>query len=147
MTGLNPILIGAAILLAGAALGVMAMLSPKNRAAFVFAQLAIMTGIYVGFALINLDSAEHIQRSQITALLIESIVSLSFVFIGLALLNTARAWMLGALILLHGGVDLLHLILNSTYSPEWYAFACIIYDAFVGVTAIWLLTDKAAEGQ
>jgi len=146
MTGLNPILIGATVLLAGCSLGVLAMLSQKNRAAFILAQLALMTGIYVGFAIVHLDSAEYIERSQLTALLLESIVSLGFVFAGLALLNTVRVWMLGVLILLHGGVDLLHLVLHSPYSPEWYAFACIIYDAFIGVAAIALLTEKTAEG-
>jgi hypothetical protein len=145
MTGLNPIFIGAVVLLAGAAIGATAMLSPRGRAGFVFGQLALIVGIYIGFALIGLDPLETASRADWSALLIESITALAFVFVGLAILNSDKPWLLGALILAHGGIDLLHLMLRADYSPDWYEFLCLIFDAMVGAAAIWLLSDATAE--
>lgn len=137
--GFNPLLIGAAVLLAAAAVGATAILSPKRRAAFVYAQLCLMVGIYVGFGLTALDAADFIGRSELSVLIIESAVALVFIFAGLGVLHTARSWLLGGLILAHGGVDLMHLFFKAAHSPDWYDFACILYDAIVGVAAIWLL--------
>ena len=66
--------------------------------------------------------------------------ALLFLLLGLAVLQSGRVWLLGVLILAHGGVDLLHLLMKSETSPAWYAFLCAIYDAIVGVGAIWLLS-------
>ncbi len=140
MTG--PILIGASVLLAAAAIGVMAMLSPVRRAAFAYAQLMVMAGIYVGFAIAGLEAADFVGRPQLSAVLVESMIALGFVFAGLGVFASNRTWLLGVLILAHGGVDLLHLLLDVGYSPDWYAFACLIYDALVGVGAIWLLSKS-----
>lgn len=78
MTEFTPIMIGATLLLAGGAVGVMSVLSPKARAVFVYAQLVLMAGIYVGFAIASLDAADIIRRSDWSALLLESIVALGF---------------------------------------------------------------------
>lgn len=146
MTGLNSILIGAAILLAAAAVGATAILSPKRRAAFVYAQLCVMVGIYVGFALVALDAADFVGRAELSIVTTEAVVALIFMFAGLGVLHTARSWLLGGLILAHGGVDLMHLLFGAEYSPDWYEFACILYDAIVGVATIWLLSQKPAAG-
>ncbi len=145
MTGLNPFLIGAGVLLAGGAIGVLAVLSPRSRPAFVYAQLILMAGIYVGFAISSLDAADHIQRSDWSALIIESFTALAFLLGGLAVLYSSRVWLLGAMILAHGGVDLIHLLIGADYSPDWYEFLCILYDAIVGVAAIWLLSESPAK--
>lgn len=145
MTEFTPIMIGATLLLAGGAVGVMSVLSPKARAVFVYAQLVLMAGIYVGFAIASLDAADIIRRSDWSALLLESIVALGFVFAGLAALQSSRPWLLGVLILAHGVVDLAHLVFGGALSPNWYAFVCILYDGIVGLAAIWLLSLRSAQ--
>lgn len=145
MTEFMPFLIGAALLLAGGAVGVMAILSPRARATFIYAQLVLMVGIYAGFALSSLDAADIIRRSDWSALLIDTMVALGFVFAGLAALQSSRPWLLGALILAHGSIDLAHLLLGSAHVPSWYAFVCILYDGIVGVAAIWLLSERTAK--
>jgi len=146
MDGLNPILVGLTVALAAGAVGVMAVLSSKSRAAFVYAQLAVMVGVYQGFALVALDAADFVRRAELSSVIIESGLALAFVFAGLAALSGPRAWMLGALILMHGGVDLAHLLFDVDLAPDWYAFACIVYDAIVGVAAIRLLSNKPGDG-
>ncbi len=143
MEGFYPILIGASAVLALSAVGVMAILQPQARAQFVYAQLCVMVGIYVGFAIAELDGADFITRSDWSPLLIESALGLGFLFGGLAILRSARVWMLGLLVLGHGGVDLAHLLIDGAAGPDWYAFACILYDAIVGVAAVVMLSDRA----
>lgn len=142
MSGLNPILIGVTVLLAAAAVGSTAVLSPKNRAAFVYAQLVLMAGIYVGFAIAALDAATIIQRSDWSTLLFESLVAMAFIGGGLAVLNSDKAWLLGALILGHGGVDLIHLFAGGV-APGWYAYLCVLFDAIAGSAYVWLLSKNS----
>ncbi|GJL90793.1 hypothetical protein [Hyphococcus sp.] len=143
MIGPAPILILATILLAGAALGVTAAMPAKERASFVYAQLVLMAGIYVGFAIIGLEPVETANKAKWSALLIEGVAAIVFMLAGHSVLSSNRAWLLGALILVHGAVDLAHLLTSRTYSPDWYEFSCAIYDAIVGVGAIWLLTPNS----
>ena len=145
MTDLNPIFIGATVFLAAAAIVATMVLSPKNRATFVYAQIVLMVGIYVGFAVAGLDPLESARKAAWSAVLIESIVAMVFVMIGLNLLSGAKAWMLGALILAHSGVDLAHLLMGAAHSPDWYEFLCLIFDAIVGVGVIWLLSEKTPQ--
>ncbi len=140
MTGLNPIMIGATIALAAAAIGVTAVLSPKTRAAFVYAILVMMAGIYVGLAIAHVDGMSFVTRAGWSVLMVESFIALGLMLAGLGVLGSSRPWLLGALILLHGGIDLIHLLMKAAHSPDWYAFLCIIFDAMVGVAAIWLLS-------
>ncbi len=144
MNGIYLILIGAGVLLAGSAIGVMAVLSVKNRPAFVYAQLVLIVGIYVGFAIFNLDATGDIQRSGWSILIIESFTALAFLMGGLAVLHSSRALLLGVMIFAHGGVDLAHLLIGADYSPDWYEFLCIVYDAVVGVAVIWLFSKNEA---
>lgn len=146
MTGTTPILILATVLLAGAALGVTAAMPRKERASFVYAQLVLMAGIYVGFAVIGLEPVETANKAKWSALLIEGVAAIIFMFAGHSVLASNRVWLLGALIMAHGAFDLTHLLTNRTYSPDWYEFACAIYDAIAGVGAIWLLTPKSKSG-
>lgn len=145
MTGFSPILLGVTILLAGGAVGLTAMLSRTNRGAFVYAQLVLMAGIYVGFAIIALDAADFVSRATLSALLVESLIAIAFVGGGLGILSSDRQWLLGAMILVHGGLDLAHLLMGTPHSPAAYEFLCIIYDGIVGVAAIWLLSEKPSE--
>ena len=145
MAGFSPILLGVTILFAGGALGVTATLSRQNRGAFVYAQLVLMAGIYVGFAIIALDAADFASRAVLSALLIESLIAIALIGGGLGVLASDRQWLLGVLILVHGGIDLGHLLLGAAHSPDAYEFLCIIYDGIVGVAAIWLLSDKTAD--
>ena len=145
MPEFSPVMIGVAILVAGAAIGVTALLSPKSRAAFVYAQLVLMSGIYVGLAIASLDAAEIVQRSNWSALMLESLIAIGFVTVGLGVLTSSKPWLLGALILLHGVVDLGHLLFGFAHGPAWYAFMCVIYDGMVGVAAIWLLSERSAH--
>ena len=147
MGDLNPVLIGVTLALAASTVGVMALLSPKNRPAFAYAQLLLMVGIYVGFAIIAFDAKEFPVRADWSILLVESLTALVFLVLGLAALSSSRPWILGALILAHGGVDLLHLLMNAAHSPEWYAFLCIVYDAIAGVAAIYFLSPDLKAGQ
>lgn len=126
--------------LAAAALGVTAMLSPRGRALWIYGQVALMAGIYVGFALTGIDPTGIVLRSSLTPVVVEALAALLFVLLGLAVLQSGRIWLLGALILAHGGVDLAHLLMKADHSPAWYAFVCAIYDAIVGTGAIWLLS-------
>lgn len=142
MTAFTPYLIGGAVLAAGAAAAVLAVLSPRGRAAFAYAQLVAMAGMYAGFAIAFMDRAEIVQHGDWSALLLELLVALAFIFAGLAALLSSRPWLLGALILAHGAVNLLHLVLGSGHIPAWYAFTCIIYDAIAGVIAIWFLSER-----
>jgi len=138
MNGLSPILIGATVLLAGAAIGATAILSPKSRARAVYAQLVLMAGIYVGFAIIGLDPIGNAGRAAWSGLLIESLIAAAFILGGLGVLASARAWLLGVLILGHGGVDVLHLLF-SDIAPHWYAYLCVTFDAIAGSAYVWLL--------
>ena len=138
-------MLGVAVLLAGGAIGVTAILSRENRAAFVYAQLVLMVGIYVGFAIIAFDAAEFVSRAVLTTLLVESLIAAIFVAGGLGVLGSDRQWLLGAMILAHGAVDLAHLLMGTPHSPATYEFLCVIYDGIVGVAVIWLLSEKPAE--
>ncbi|WP_375202965.1 hypothetical protein [Hyphococcus sp.] len=126
--------------LAGAALGVTASLSVRGRGLWIYGQLALMTGIYVGFALGGIDPGGIVLKAALSALVVEGLTALVFLLLGLAILQSGRVWLLGVLILAHGGVDLLHLVMKSEHSPAWYAFVCAIYDAIVGTGAIWFLS-------
>ncbi len=128
------------VALAAAALGVTASLTMRGRALWVFGQLALMAGIYVGFALPGIDPTGIVLRPALSALVVEGLTALLFVLLGLAVLQSGRVWLLGALILAHGGVDLVHLLMKADHSPAWYAFLCAIYDAIVGAGAIWFLS-------
>ncbi len=146
MTGTIPILILATILLAGAALGVTAAMPAKERASFVYAQLVLMAGIYVGYAIIGLEPVESANKAEWSALLIEGVAAIVFMFAGHSALASSRQWLLGVLIMVHGGVDLAHMLTARSYSPDGYEFACAIYDAIAGFGAIWLLTPKSKTG-
>ena len=87
MGGLNPVLIGVTLALAASSVGVMALLSPKNRPAFVYAQLMMMVGIYVGFAIIAFDAKEFPVRADWSILLVESLTAMVFLVLGLAALD------------------------------------------------------------
>jgi hypothetical protein len=143
MEGFHPILIGGTLALAAGAIGVMAILRPAARAQFVYGQLCVMVGIYVGFAIVGLDGKTFITRGDWSVLLIEAAVGLGFLFAGLAVLQSSRHWLLGVLVLGHGAVDLGHLMVESAAGPAWYAFACVVYDAAVGVAAIMMLPEKS----
>ncbi|WP_428409240.1 hypothetical protein [Hyphococcus sp.] len=143
--GTTFLLVMIAIVLAGAALGVTASLGPRGRGPWVYGQLALMVGIYVGFALTGIDPSGIVLRSSLTPLVVEGMTALLFLLLGLAVLQSGRIWLLGALILGHGGVDLLHLLMKADHSPAWYAFICAIYDAIVGTGAIWLLSSPKKD--
>ena len=142
---IDPILIGVTVLLAGAAIGGTALLPPKMRAGSFYAQLAVMVGIYVGFAIIGLDPLEEARRADWSALIIESIFALAFLMAGLGALYSNKAWIIGVLILIHGGVDVGHLVLGANHSPDWYEFLCSLYDAIVGFAAVALLSGPTAK--
>lgn len=145
MDGFNPILIGATLALAASAVGVMAILKGAARAQFVYAQLCVMAGIYVGFALTGLDGRDFISRADWSAFMVESVLALGFIFAGLAVLGSHRPWLLGALIFAHGATDVFHLIIEGSIAPAWYAFACILYDAIVGAAAIIMLSAQGPQ--
>ena len=145
MAEFSPVMIGFTVLLAGAAIGATAMLSPKNRGVFVYAQLVLMSGVYVGLAIASLDATDIALRADWSALMLESLIAIGFIIAGLGVLTSSKPWLLGALILLHGGVDLAHLLFGFDHGPAWYAFMCIIYDAIVGVAAIWLLSERSPQ--
>ncbi|MFC2953247.1 hypothetical protein ACFOOP_15025 [Marinicaulis aureus] len=133
------------VALAGASLGVTAMLSPRGRALWIYGQLALMAGIYVGFALTGIDPAGIVLRPALSALVVEGLAALLFVLLGLSVLQSGRVWLLGALILAHGGADVAHLLMKADHSPAWYAFLCAIYDAIVGTGAIWFLSGPKKD--
>ncbi|NNE39399.1 MAG: hypothetical protein HKN14_00610 [Marinicaulis sp.] len=147
MDGANPILIGVTVLLAAASIGAIMALPPRARPALVFAQLVLMTGIYIGFAVIGLEPINTATRPEWSAVLIESLIAIAFIGAGLNFLHGERAWVLGALILGHGGADLMHLLMDVAHSPDWYEFLCTLFDAIVGFAAIWLLSQKSSEIQ
>lgn len=140
MAGFNLLGIGATVLLALGAVGVMAVLSRQNRANFAFGQLAVMNGIYVGFAISALYGAGFARRQELSTLIVEALIALAFLFAGLGVLASSRIWLLGALILGHGVIDFAHLLTGESVSPRSYAFLCIIYDVIAGIGAIWLLS-------
>ena len=145
MMGLNPILLGVTALLIVVTIGAASVLSAKVRPAFAYGVLVMMAGIYVGFALIAFDAAEFATRPVISVLMVESLAALAFIFAGLGALTSGRPWLLGVLILVHGGFDLTHLLMDAPHSPDWYEFLCLIYDAVVGFAMIWLLSEKTAS--
>ena len=145
MEAFNPFLIGATLALAGAAIGVMYILRGPARAQFVYAQLCLMAGIYVGFAVVGIGDKDFITRADWSALLVESVIALVFVFAGLAALGSHRQWLLGGLIFAHGATDLLHLTIDGAVGPAWYAFGCVIFDAVVGAAAVILLSAPNAQ--
>ena len=145
MTGTHLIIAGIAVLLAVGAVGLTAKLSAQARAAFVYAQLALITGVYVGFAVVALDKAAFIGRSELSLMMIEGVLALTIIFAGLVALMSSKPWLLGVLILFHGAVDVAHLVMGTGHVPAQYAFACVIYDAIVGGAAIYLLSEKRPQ--
>ena len=143
MTGLNPILLGVTALLALSTVGAANVLSQKMRPVLFYAVLVAMAAIYVGFAIIALDQADFMTRPVLSVLIVESAALIVFLFAGMAVLGSDRPWLLGVFIMAHGGVDLIHLLMGTPHSPAWYEFACVLYDAVVGLAAIWLLSEKA----
>lgn len=144
MTGLNPILFAVTALLAVSSIGAANVLSQKMRPVFFYAVLVAMAAIYVGFAVIALDQADFMTRPVLSVLIVESAVFMVFMFAGMAVLDSDRPWLLGVFIMVHGGVDLIHLLMGTPHSPAWYEFLCVVYDAVVGLAAIWLLSEKPA---
>ncbi|GJL95398.1 MAG: hypothetical protein DHS20C05_18030 [Hyphococcus sp.] len=144
MTDFNFLYLGLTLGLAAAAIGVTLALPQNMRSTAFYAQLVLMVGIYIGFALAGLDEAAFVTRASVSGVLVESLSALFFMFAGLMVL-TQRPWALGVLILAHGGVDLLHMLVGSSHSPDWYEFLCLIYDAIVGVAAIWMLSADTAK--
>lgn len=145
MEGFNPILIGVTLALAAGAVGIMAILKGAARAQFVYAQLCVMAGIYVGFALMGLDDKDFISRADWSALMVEGVLALGFIFAGLAALGSHRPWLLGALIFAHGATDFFHLVIDGSLAPAWYAFACVLYDAVVGAAAVMMLSARSPQ--
>ena len=131
-------------LLALLAIGTTLALPARLRASFVFAQLVLMSGIYVGFAISELESVANIARADLVSVLIESLVALALTFAGLAALAFGRPWLLGALILLHGGIDLLHLVFGSA-GPDWYSYLCVVFDAVAGAAYVYILSRAEAD--
>ena len=144
MTGLNPILLGVTALLALASIGAANDLSAKMRPVFFYGVLVAMAAIYVGFAVVALDQADFMTRPVLSVLIVESAAFLVFLFAGMAVLDSDRPWLLGVFIMVHGGIDLIHLLMGTPHSPAWYEFLCVLYDAVVGLAAIWLLSEKPA---
>lgn len=147
MEGFNPVLIGVTLALAAGAIGVMRILHGQARAQFIYAQLCVMAGIYIGFALTGLDGKDFISRADWSALLVESVLALGFIFAGLAALGSHRPWLLGALIFAHGATDFFHLIIDGSVAPAWYAFACVLYDAVVGAAAVMMLSAQSPQNR
>ena len=145
MTGTHLIIVGLTVLLAAGSVSLAAQLSLKARAAYIYAQLVFMVAIYVGFAVAELDDAAFIGRDEVSLLVIEAVISTVFLLGGLAVLMSSKLWLLGALILGHGGIDLAHLLIGTSHVPPLYAFLCIVYDAIVGVAAIFLLSEKRPQ--
>lgn len=144
MASLNPILLGVTALLALSSIGAASVLSAKMRPVFFYAVLVAMAAIYVGFAIIALEQADFMTRPVLSVLVVESAAFLVFLFAGMAVLDSDRPWLLGVFIMAHGGVDLVHLLMGTPHSPAWYEFLCVLYDAIVGLAAIWLLSEKPA---
>lgn len=146
---LLPLLI---VTLALAAISLMAIrsLSLNARPTFVYGLLTLIAGVYVGFAVIHLDSGGFITRPLLSIIVLEGLIAVAFLIGGLAALLSRRPWILGVLILVHGAVDLIHLLAGAAHAPDWYVFACILYDCIVGLGAIILLsppTQKSAPHQ
>lgn len=144
LAGLNPVYIILAVVLAAATVGVASILSEKNRTLFAYSVLVLMLGVYVGFAVIAVDAAQFMTRPVITVLMVEALTALVLMFIGLGAVNSDKPWILGVLILIHGGVDLAHLLMGTPHSPAWYELLCVIYDGIVGVAFVWMLSPKEA---
>ncbi len=145
MGGFDPILLGATLALAASAVGVMRVLQGPARAQFVYAQLCVMVGIYVGFSLTGLDGKDFLSRGDYSAVIVEGVLALGFIFVGLAALGSHRPWLLGALIFAHGATDFFHLVIDGSLAPAWYAFACVLYDAIIGAAAVMMLSSQAPQ--
>ena len=143
MTELNPMLIGGAVLLAACAVGATATLSARMRGPFVYAQLVLMVGIYVGFAVSAIDAADYISRADWSSLIVACFIAMAFVMGGLAALSSGRDWILGALILGHGAVDVGHLNFSGL-GPDWYFYSCVVFDAIAGGAYVWLFSRETS---
>lgn len=138
MISVWPIIAGMVLSVCG--LAILAILSRKTRAAAVFGALVAMVAIYVGLAIP--DDASAFSTSAVKALAVQIILALGFFFAGLAALRSAnKQWLLGVLILLHGGIDLIHLVIDQETAPDFYALACLIFDASIGAAAVRLLSQ------
>lgn len=138
MLGISPLLLAATVVAALAAVGAASALSPARRPLFVYGLLTLVTGVYLGFAVVEIDGADLVRRAHISALIIEVLIAAVFLTLGLALAASERPWLLGAAFLAHGAVDVAHLIFGGP-APDWYAFLCVLFDAVAGVGFIWLL--------
>lgn len=93
--------------------------------------LALIAGVYFGFAVPTRDSG---------LLIVELAVALGFAFLALAGL-LASQWWIPAAYALHAGWDLLHRRAPlSRLVPGWYIPFCIMVDlaAAVGLATLWL---------
>lgn len=142
MGGLNPVLIGVTLALAGSTILTAKMLTVAARAIFAYSVLVLMVGIYLGFAAIAVDQATYLARPIVTIVMMEALTALILTFIGLGVVQSDKPWILGVLIMVHGGVDLAHMLLGTTYSPTWYELMCVIYDGIVGVAFVIMLGER-----
>lgn len=94
--------------------------------------LAMIAGIYVGFAALD---------GRMSRILVESVVACLFVAFALWSLISAP-YLLPLGYIAHAGWDFLHHTpLFKVSMPGWYIPACVVYDVMVGVGlwAIWAL--------
>ena len=138
------LLIGLTVFLALGAVAVTAALPKHLRAIFVYGQLVLIVGIYVGFSIYALDNANFITRADWSALLMDGLIAVAFMGAGLFALSSNRYWLLGIFILLHGAIDLGHLIVGGS-APALYGFLCIIFDGVAGPAYVWLFIRNSSE--
>lgn len=136
-----PVLV--AVGLSAFAIILLATLSRPARAAACFGLLGVIVGIYVGFAIPAADELAAFTAKDWARVGAEFTLAAIIMALALgAVLSPARQWLLGPLIVAHGGIDLAHLVWASDIAPDWYAFACIIFDVLVGTAAAYLLIDR-----
>lgn len=116
--------------LALASLPIHYAMPPALSVQFASLMVALIAGVYAGFAL---------NDGRLRIIILECGVALLF-FFAAALALWFSKWIIPALFALHGLWDIAHHRHISTKLPSWYPSLCAVFDWIIalGLSAIWL---------
>ena len=118
-------------MLASASLPLHLILSPDASTALAALVLALIAGVYVGFAL---------RDGRTGVIATEILVAVGFAGAAMAGL-VVSAWAIPTAYALHGAWDVAHHRHVGTAMPRWYVPFCAVFDWVfaIGLSAVWVL--------
>ena len=126
-------------LIIGAGLGLTALFVLRSLPSGV--RLAAIMALVGAIAAVPFGAA--MMMSDMIAMAVEGAVGLVLILGALVVWMRAPRW-LGAVILVHGLVDLLHILGGHPAPPRWYSVSCVGFDLVFGLGALMLFNAFSA---